>query len=230
MAKSHKLKRAGIKTALALRDMDIGWIRQKFGVVGVRTVYELKGICCYPLEHNPPMKKSVTVSRMFGKPVESVEELREAIANYASRAGEKLRQQHLAAGIMTVFVTTSRSVENKYFNYHTIELAVATNNTIERIRNACRCIDRLYRKGCAFKKCGIVLNGLVPENQVQKGLFDNVDRLKFQRLMQAVDAVNTRLNNPLQWAAEGLGQSWKVEFKRRSNRYTSRWDELPEVA
>jgi DNA polymerase V len=225
-----KLKRAGIKTALALRDMDIGWIRQKFGVVGVRTVYELKGICCYPLEHNPPMKKSVTVSRMFGKPVESVEELIEAIANYASRADEKLRQQHLAAGIMTVFVTTSRFVENKYFNYHTTELAVATNNTIERIRNACRCIDRLYRKGCAFKKCGIVLNGLVPENQVQKGLFDNVDRLKFQRLMRAVDAVNTRLNNPLQWAAEGLGQSWKVEFKRRSNRYTSRWDELPEVA
>ncbi|MCP4257489.1 MAG: Y-family DNA polymerase, partial [Planctomycetes bacterium] len=225
-----KLKRAGIKTALALRDTDISWVRQKFGVVGVRTVYELKGICCYPLEHNPPVKKSVTVSRMFGKPVVSVEELKEAIASYASRAGEKLRQQHLAAGIVTVFVTTSRFIENKYFNYHTIGFTVATNNTIELIRNACRCIDRLYRKGCAFKKCGIILNGLVPENRVQKGLFDNVDRLKAQRLMQAVDAVNTRLNSPLQWAAEGLGQSWKVQFKRRSNRYTSRWDELPEVA
>ncbi|MHC4105970.1 MAG: Y-family DNA polymerase [Planctomycetota bacterium] len=225
-----KLKRAGIKTALALRDTDINWIRQKFGVVGVRTVYELKGICCYPLEHNPPVKKSVTVSRMFGKPVASVEELKEAVASYASRAGEKLRQQHLAAGIVTVFVTTSRFIENKYFDYHTVELTVATNNTIELIRNACRCIDRLYRKGCAFKKCGIILNGLVPENRVQKGLFDNVDRLKAQRLMQAVDAVNTRLNSRLQWAAEGLGQSWKVKFKRRSNRYTSRWDELPEVA
>jgi len=225
-----KLKRAGIKTALALSNTDIGWIRQKFGVVGVRTVYELRGVSCYPLEQNPPVKKSITVSRMFGKPVESVKELKEAISSYASRAGEKLRGQGLAAGVMTVYVTTSRFIENKYFNYHTVEFPVATSNTIELIHNACRCIDRLYHNGCAFKKCGIILNGLVLENQAQKGLFDNVDRLKAQRLMQAVDAINNRLNSPLQWGAEGLGQAWQVEFKRRSNRYTSRWDELPEVA
>ncbi|MBA7634740.1 Protein UmuC [subsurface metagenome] len=225
-----KLKGAGIKTALALRDADISWIRQKFGVVGVRTVYELRGISCYPLEQNPPVKKSITVSRMFGKPVESIEELKEAIASYASRAGEKLRGQGLAAGLMTVYVTTSRFIKNRYFNSHTVEFAVATSDTIELIRNACRCIDRLYHKGCAFKKCGIIFNGIVPENQIQKGLFDNVDRLESQRLMRVIDTINTRLNSPLRWAAEGLGQSWKVRFKRRSNRYTTCWDELPEVA
>jgi len=225
-----KLKGAGIETALGLRDADIGWIRQKFGVVGVRTVYELRGISCYPLEQNPPVKKSIVVSRMFGKPVESIEELKEAIASYASRAGEKLRGQGLAAGVMTVYVTTSRFIENRYFNSHTVTFAVATNDTIELIRGACRCIGRLYHKGCAFKKCGIIFNGLVPEDQIQEGLFDNVDRLKSQRLMRAIDTINSRLNSPLQWAAEGLAQSWKVRFKRRSNRYTTRWDELPEVA
>jgi len=225
-----KLKSAGIKTALALRDADISWVRQKLGVVGVRAVYELRGISCYPLEQNPPVKKSIAVSRMFGKPVESIEQLRQAIASYASRAGEKLREHSLAAGVMTVYVTTSRFIKNRYFNSHTVEFAVATSDTIELIRNACQCIDRLYRKGCAFKKCGIIFNGLVPENRLQEGLFDNVDRLKSQRLMRAIDTINTRLNSPLQWAAEGLAQSWKVRFKRRSNRYTTRWDELPEVA
>ena len=225
-----KLKGAGIKTALAFRDADIGWVRQKFGVVGVRTVYELRGISCYSLEQNPPIKKSIAVSRMFGKPVESIEELKEAVASYASRAGRKLRGQGLAAGVMTVYVTTSRFIENRYFNSHTVEFAVATSDTIELIRNACRCIDRLYRKGCAFKKCGIIFNALVPENQAQKALFDNVDRLKSQRLMRVIDSINNRLDSPLQWAAEGLAQSWKVKFKRRSCRYTTRWDELPEVA
>ncbi len=225
-----KLKGAGIKTALALRDADIGWIRQKFGVVGVRTVYELRGISCYPLEQNPPLKKSIAVSRMFGKPVESIEELKEAVASYASRAGEKLRGQGLAAGVMTVYVTTSRFIVNRYFNSHTVEFAAATSDTIELIRNACRCIDRLYRKGCAFKKCGIIFNALVPENRAQKALFDNVDRLKSQRLMRAIDSINARLNGPLQWAAEGLDQSWRVKFKRRSRRYTTRWDELPKAA
>jgi len=237
-----KLKGAGIETALGLRDADITWIKQKFGVVGARTVYELRGISCYPLvlgtpygEQNTPAKKSITVSRTFGKPVESIEELKEAIASYASRAGEKLRGQGLAAGMMTVYVTTSRFIESRRAGINSsrrvgIEFVVATSDTMELIRNACRCIDRLYRKGCAFKKCGIIFNALVPEDQIQEGLFDNVDRLKSQRLMRVIDSINTRLNSPLQWAAEGLAQSWKVRFKRRSNRYTTRWDELPEVA
>ncbi len=225
-----KLKRAGIKTALDLRDTDISWIRQKFGVVGVRTVYELRGICCYPLEQNPPVKKSITVSRMFGKPVESVEELKQAIASYASRAGEKLREQHLAAGAMTVFVTTSRFIKKRYFNANTIEFGVATNDTMELIRAGLSCIDKLYRRGFAFKKAGIILNGLLPEKQIQRSLFDNTDREKSQRLMQAIDSVNTRLNCPLRWATEGLNQPWKVKFNRRSYRYTTHWDELLEVA
>ena len=225
-----KLRKAGIRTTLALQKADINWIRQKFGVVGVRTVYELRGISCYPLEHNPPAKKSVTVSRSFGRPIESLEELKEAIASYASRAGEKLRQQGLVSSLMTVYVTTSRFIKNRYFNSYTVEFPVATNDTMELTRGALFCAGKLYRKGFAFKKAGIVFNGLVSEKQVQQSLFDSVDRAKSQRLMQAIDAVNTRLNCPLRWAVEGLNQPWKVKFNRRSYRYTTRWDELPEVA
>ena len=225
-----KLKRAGIKTALDLQRADINWIRQKFGVVGVRTVYELRGMSCYPLEQNPPVKKSIAVSRSFGKPVESVEELKEAIATYCSRGGEKLRQQGLAAGLMTVYVTTSRFIKNRYFNSHTIEFPVATSDTKELIGGALLCIGRLYRRGFLFKKAGIVLNGLVSENRIQRNLFDSVDRGKSRRLMQVIDAVNTRLNCPLRWAAEGLNQPWKAKFNRCSYRYTTRWDELPPVA
>ncbi|MBW8039655.1 MAG: Y-family DNA polymerase [Planctomycetes bacterium] len=225
-----KLKRAGIETALDLQKADINWIRQKFGVVGVRTVYELRGISCYPLEQNPPVKKSIAVSRSFGKPVESIEGLKESVASYCSRAGEKLRQQGLAAGLMTVYVTTSRFIKNRYFNSHAIEFPTATSDTMELIRGALFCIGKLYRSGFAFKKAGIVLNGLVSEKRIQGNLFDSVDREKSQRLMQAVDAVNTRLNCPLRWAAEGLNQPWKVKFNKRSYRYTTRWDELPPVA
>jgi DNA polymerase V len=225
-----KLKRAGIKTALDLQRADINWVRQKFGILGVRTVYELRGISCYPLEQNPPVKKSIAVSRSFGKPVESIEELKEAIASYCSRGGEKLRQHGLAAGLMTVYVTTSRFVENKYFNSHTTEFDVATSDTTELIGGALRCIGKLYRRGFLFKKAGIVLNGLVSKERIQGNLFDSVDREISRRLMRAIDAVNSRLNCPLRWAAEGLCQPWKARFNRRSYRYTTRWDELPPVA
>ncbi|MHC4689027.1 MAG: Y-family DNA polymerase [Planctomycetota bacterium] len=224
-----KLKRAGIRTALALRDADINWVRNKFGVVGVRTVYELRNISCYPLEESPPARKSVAVSRSFGEPVETLEQLQETSACFASRAGEKLRHNSLAAGFMTVFVMTSRFIKNRYFNSHTVEFPVPTNNTIELVRNACICMDKLYRKGCMFKKSGIVLSGLVGEKHIQGNLFEKVDTERYRRLMYAVDTINSRSNAPLRWAAGGLQQPWRVKFNRRSARYTTRWDELVKV-
>jgi DNA polymerase V len=224
------LKRAGINTALDLSKADIGWIRNRFGVVGVRTVYELQGIRCYQLEENPPAKKTMVVSRMFGRPVESIEQLKEAAASYAARAGEKLREQKLAASAATIYVTTSRFIKNRYFNSHTVEFAAPTNDTMELIRAALSSIDRIYRRNCRFKKCGVILIGLVPENQVQRCLFDNADREKNRRLMRAVDAINARAGTPVRWAAEGLVQDWQVKFRRRSGRFTTSWNEILEVA
>lgn len=228
-----KLKRAGINTALALRDVDIEWMRQAFGVNGVRTVYELRQISCYELEDEPPTKKGITVSRMFGRKIETIEELKEAVASYASRAAEKLREQALAAGAMTVFVTTSRFVgtPRRYFNSHTASFPTATSYTPDLIDCAVRNAERLYRKGFLFNKAGVILGDLVPEGRVQGNLFDEVDRQKSRRLMKAIDAVNARVSGkPLSWAAEGITQPWRTKFVKRSKRYTTRWDELVEVA
>jgi len=228
-----KLKRAGIETALALRDTDVEWIRQRFGVVGVRTVYELRGTSCYELQDQPTKKKSVTVSRIFGRKVETVEELKEAIASYTCRAGEKLREEGLAASVMIVFVMTSRFVNKRkrYFNSHTAAFPTATNYTPELIDCATKAVEQLYRKGFQFNKASLILGGLVPEDSVQANFLDKLDRQKSRRLMQAVDAVNARLPfAPLRWAAEGINQPWQAKFSKRSRRFTTRWDELPEVA
>jgi DNA polymerase V len=227
-----KLKRAGIKTALALRGVDVEWMRRRFGVTGVRTVYELRGMSCYELEDQPPTKKGITVSRMFGRKVETVEELKEAIASYASRAGEKLREEGLAAGAMIVYVTTSRFVnpQKRYFNSHGVNFQTATNYTPELIEYATGAMERLYKKGFLYAKAGLVLGELVPEGRVQGNLFDRADRRKSRRLMQAIDAVNLKLpDSPLIWAAEGIDQPWQAKFAKRSKRYTTQWDELVEV-
>jgi len=227
-----KLKREGIETALALRGVDIEWMRRRFGVTGVRTVYELRGICCYELEEQPPAKKGITVSRMFGRKVETVEELKEAIANYASRAGEKLRDEGLAAGAMIVYVTTSRFVNprKRYFNSRGVNFPTATNCTPELIEYATAAIKRLYKKGFLYAKAGLILGDLVPEGKVQGNLFDRADRQKSRRLMRAIDAVNLKLpDSRLIWAAEGIDQAWRTKFAKRSKRYTTQWDELVEV-
>jgi DNA polymerase V len=227
-----KLKREGIKTALALRGVNIEWMRRRFGVTGVRTVYELRGMSCYELEDQPPAKKGITVSRMFGRKVETLEELKEAIATYASRAGEKLREEGLAAGAMIVYVTTSRFVnpQKRYFNSRGVNFQTATNYTPELIEYATGAIERLYKKGFLYAKAGLILGDIVPEGRVQGNLFDQADRQKSRKLMQAIDAVNEKLpDSPLIWATEGIDQPWQAKFGKRSKRYTTQWDELAEV-
>jgi len=224
-----KLKRAGIKTALELKEADTCWIRKSFGVVGLRTVYELGGMSCYALEENPPARKQIVVSRSFGSPVESIDELKESAAAFAARAGAKLRREGLYAGLIEVFITTSRFIKNKYFNSHTVAFNVATADTTELIRAASEGIEKIYRPGHLYKKCGVILHNLVPADKIQGHLFDNADRGKSRRLMRTVDAVNDRFPCGLRWAAEGRDQNWRVRFNRRSARFTTRWDELLEV-
>ncbi len=106
-----------------------------------------------------------------------------------------------------------------------------TSYTPELISYAIKALDRLYREGCNFKKAGVLLSSLEQRNKMQFPLFNEINRQKSQRLMHAVDTIKAKLPEAnLRWAAEGLEQSWRTHFKRRSHRYTTRWDELIEVA
>jgi DNA polymerase V len=92
---SKLLKQRGIRTALQLRDVDMRWARQAMTVVGARVVMELRSVSCLPLETCPPLKKSLTCSRSFGKSTSALSDLREAVAYFTTRVAEKLRRGRL---------------------------------------------------------------------------------------------------------------------------------------
>jgi DNA polymerase V len=215
---------------LDLSCADVGWIRGQFGVQGVRTVYELQGISCYLLEENPSDKKSIVVSRIFGRPVTSIDELKEAAATYAARAGEKLRQDGLAAEMMTVFVATSRFIKNRYFNVHTTAFLTATSDSSELVTAAVSSIEAMYREGFDYKRTGVLLHNLVGQERIQRTLFDMADREKAGRLMRTIDTINRRGDCSVRWAAEGLSKPWHTQFRRLSGKFTTRWDQLPVVS
>lgn len=57
------LANEGIDTALKLREMPDWLVRKWMGVVGLRTVFELRGWSCLPLELHPRQRKSLMISR-----------------------------------------------------------------------------------------------------------------------------------------------------------------------
>ena len=76
----------------------------------------------------------------------------------------------------------------------------------------------------------VMLNELVGNKGVQLNLFDTTDRDKSLRLMETIDEINNRgARKRIRWAVEGVDQPWSTRFSHLSKRYTTRWDELPEV-
>jgi DNA polymerase V len=227
----RKLRAVGIANALELRQADSEPVRRLLGVNGIRSQYELRGIRCFGLEENPPAKKSLIVSRSFGRKIETIEELKEAAATYAARAGEKLREGKQAAGVLSVYVMTSRFERQRpYFNAQTVTFAQPTTDSRELIATVLNCVENLYRPGCRFHKAGVILQELVDCDHIQLGLFDRMDRTRSRRLMETVDRINLRGGSSVFWAAQGIRKAWGLRACRRSPRYTTRWEELPEVS
>jgi len=226
------LIRHGITTAYQLKTAPDTWIRRHLAVTGLRTVWELRGISCIPLEEAPPPKKGIVSSRTFEKWVETREALEEAISLYTARAAEKLRDNHLLAACLQVFLTTSPYGEGpKYTNTFTAKLPFPTAYTPLLTSIARWAVGRIFRKGYHYKKAGIMLLEISREGMRQASLFYSKDHkalAREARLMKAVDDVNTRYGREtLTFASSGITRAWQSHPSRRSPRYTTRWNELP---
>jgi DNA polymerase V len=231
-ASAAKLVGIGISSVGQLRNMAPALARQLLGVVGERIVLELNGEACHALESVPPQRKGIAVTRSFGRSIERFPEMREAVAAYATRAAEKLRQHGVAAVQGHVFMHTNKFNGDPWRHQGSaLSFLEATNDTHELVSAAVRAARAAWADGFRYAKAGLVLTELVPIESVQRSLLTGFDRDKQQRLMDALDTLNRRFGRgTLSPAAAGTRRAWQTKFDRRSPRYTTSWDELPTVA
>lgn len=232
-AHSKSLPKIGINTALDLKNSNAEAMRQRYSVVMMRTVKELQGYSCIPLEDAPAPKKATAVTRSFGKAVTTKKELIEAVSTYASRGGEKLRKAHQAAMIIQVFWHTGRfDPENpcQYWSY-TIDLREHTSDSRVLVKAVVEKVHQHYEPGHKLKKAGIMLMNLVPNNQIQTSLFSAIENnQESSKLMSAMDAINAKFGKEtIKLASSGIERKWRLKAEKRSPRYTTVWDELPIV-
>lgn len=102
-----QLIEAGVRTVWDLTQMDPALARRRWNVVLERTVRELQGFSCIQLEDVPSPKQQIACTRSFGRPITDLPPLIEAVSEYATRAAEKLREEHSLAGQLLVSAHTS---------------------------------------------------------------------------------------------------------------------------
>ncbi len=226
----------GIYDALQLSKMSEEFGKTYLGgVTGSRLLRELKGIVSNEMEDELLAKKMIATTRMFGSPVSDIASIKEAVATYTSRAAEKLRRQHGAAKIVSVFVVTKEEDHMVTFNRgatHSeyITLPAATSFTNELIKPAVSLVDKLYEPNKLYKKAGVMLSGIVPDTSIQGNLFLPETKNCERKLMDMIDNVNfSQRDDVLKFAASGTTRNWKMQQNFISDRYTTRWEELFEV-
>ncbi len=234
-ANATKLFNMGITSGWELATMREEWAyAQLGGVVGVRLIKELRGEQAVDMKKELVEKKMIATTRMFGSPVNNIEDIKEAVATYTSRAAEKLRRQYSAAKVVSVFIVGKGQDHLLDWREDSISdhttLPVATSITQELIKPALELVEHLYQPGNIYKKAGVMLSGLVPDNSVQGSLFDAASRNTQRQLMSMMDNINfSQRDDILKFASSGTTRDWKMRQELRSGRYTTRWDELFEV-
>lgn len=191
-AATKRLAMHGVRTVSDFLSMPLRLVRDDMSVVGGRIQEELRGHSCLPLSMVAPMRKGTAVTRSFGSPITSKDRIAEAIAAFANRAGEKLREHGLVAGHMAVFIRTSEFRPGpRYANQVSFRIE-ATNDSMVLVSLTTRAVDRLWRDGCAYAKGGVMMTDLTPASARRGDLFPSRDPATLGKLMAVMDGVNGR--------------------------------------
>lgn len=241
---ARKLDYMGIQTAAQFADKKESWVRSHFNITTVRTWKELNGESCISIEELP-QKKSICTSRSFaGEGISDKDVVEEAVANFAVRCAEKLRHQGSVCQGITVFAWTSRFNENvpEYTIHDSLTLPIATNAQDEIVGAALTILRAKYPKPMTdsrpdrpgmsfnFKKAGVILWQISPDNPRQQDLFDPIDRSKQKALMKAIDAINRKNGyGTIRQAVQGNGCRFDLKREYMSKRFTTDIHEILKV-
>ncbi len=206
------------------------YVKKQFSVVGLRIKQELEGKSVLKLEQVPQPKKSIATTRSFDKEYTDFETIKERVATFAALCGRKLRKQKSICTLVTVFIRTNYFLKETKQHYQTVTLhVIPTNTDFTLIDVAVRALKMIYKEGYAYKKAGVIVSGISPEENRQLNLFENEDP-RYPVLMQHMDNINDTIGNrKIKLAVQELGRTWKMKQEKLSPRYTTSWGDLLKV-
>jgi DNA polymerase V len=229
-ANQTKLNDLGIFTVEQFASLPSPSVRKLMTVTGQRTHAELNGVSCLPLTLAPDQKQTAAVTRMFGRPVETWTDMREALAAHGARAAEKCRKHGLVANAMQVFFHTHpHNGDPWYHGQRSFEIE-PTADSFAIIGRAVAAGRSMWKPDTRYAKAGVILLDLQAEADAPRDLLPTVDPIKSEKLMAALDAVNAKFGRGT-LRPGGIRQTtpWSTRANNRSPRYTTRFSDLMEV-
>ncbi|WP_447042420.1 Y-family DNA polymerase [Vreelandella sp. H-I2] len=229
---AERLAIGGVNTAWDLRESDEKLLRKRFSVVLARTALELRGIPCLEMNALEQPRQRIMTSRSFGQMTGAFTEVHNALRRHAQRSAEKLREQRSLARAVMVFLKTNRHRRDQpqYFPQALIALPSPSDDTrviLDAVRQG---LEQIHRPRYRFMKAGVMLLDLVDAEQYQLSLLHPPTRDRHPFLMATVDQINQRMGQgTISFGMTDAQAAWQLRCAHRSDRFTTRWDELMKV-
>lgn len=220
---AKRLQAKKILNAYQFTQLPDEWVRKEMAVVGLRLKHELEGKPTLNLEA-PKSKKMIATTRSFEKMHTKLEDISERVATFTASCSEKLRKQNSHCNMIMVFVTSNyhRKDLPQYSRNIIIKTDYPTNSTIELNHYAQIGLKAIFKDGYSYKKAGVIVMGLTPNNETQLSLF-NISNPKHQPLMSVIDKMNKSFGtNKVKFATQSLGRQWKMKQEKLSPCYTTK--------
>jgi DNA polymerase V len=227
---AKRLQNIKVINAYQFTQLTDEWVRKEMSVVGLRLKHELQGIPTLDLEIAKD-KKMIATTRSFDKMYTKIEDISERVATFTASCAEKLRRQNSHCNMIMVFVHTNgfRKDQPQYSRNIVIKTDFPTNSTIELNHYAQIGLQQIFREGYHYKKAGVIVMGLTPNNQTQLSLFSSSNP-KHQPLMSVVDKLNKSIGQTkVRFASQSVGRQWKMKQEKLSPCYTTKIKDLIQI-
>jgi DNA polymerase V len=86
-------------------------------------------------------------------------------------------------------------------------------------------LQKIFRENYAYKKCGVILGGLLPVEAQAARLYEQTDP-KREKLNKAIDEINRKFGKGTIHLAAATTGCWQTKRNQMSPRYTTRLDEI----
>ena len=225
-----RLNAKGCKTAFDFTQLSDDWVRKTFSITEWKLKKDLEGNSKILLDE-PKNKRAIATTRSFEYTYSDIDNIKERISTFATSCAEKLRKQGSCCHMIYVMLSSDR--HKKDLEQHRaskiISLPYPTDSSLIISNEAVKGIISIFKSGIKYKRAGVIVTGLVPNNNYQLDIFEHEDP-KHKSLMSAIDGLNKKYKDyKIKLGNQDLKRTWKMRQERLSPRYTTNINEIIKV-
>ena len=222
-----RLQEKGCETAYDFTQLSSDWVLKNFSIVEWRLQKDLQGISKIPLGE-VSSKKMISTTRSFEYTYTDIDHIKERVSTFATSCAQKLRVQKSSCHMLIVQLSSDRHQKNleQYRGSRTVVFSYPTDSTLTISSAAIEAVKTLFKSGTKYKRAGVIVTGLVPNDNFQLNLFSS-ENPKHKPLMTAIDKLNSKFkSDKIKLGNQDLKRTWKMRQERLSPKFTTNIDQI----